>query len=317
MAITAGDGVDLLLASGIPVEVKTFTDATVAKRHARLVVRQTPPSPSMIAGDPDAVVVYVVPRLTESLRRIAEQNHRIAVVATGDGVVIWEGERREPVGRPEPAAPTARRKPWARFGLIRALARTQRPRRQAELAAETGATQASVSQNLNHLEGFVTRSSGGWALRDVRQAAEYFLAEYPGAQGITQHWFGLGAANQQAERVARLDGELLVSGDVGADHLAPWRTPRSAVIYARTGLDLAPLGFAESQRDRATLAVTVPADPTIWPVSRAYAGSGWGLPVVDPLLCAYDVERSGGSDAAEAREHLLAHLGYRWRSGND
>lgn len=317
MAITAGDGVDLLLAAGIPVQIKTFTDARIADRHARLVVRQTPPSPSTITGDPDAVVVYVVPRLTASLRRIAESNPRIAVVATGDGIVIWEGRSFDPDGRPDDALPVSRRKPWARFGLIRSLARTRRPRRQAELAAETGATQASVSQNLKHLESFVQRTPEGWLLRDVHHAAEHFLSEYPGAQGIAQYWYGLDSVTQQAERVMRLDRQLLLSGDVGADHFAPWRTPRSAVIYAREGLDLAPLGFAESERERATLIATVPADPTIWPIVRAYSRTESPSQVVDPLLCAYDVRQSGGSDADEAITRIIDSLAARWRYGDD
>ena len=49
--ITATDGIELITSMGLPVEVKTFTDVTVAERNARVYVRQTPPSPSSVRAD--------------------------------------------------------------------------------------------------------------------------------------------------------------------------------------------------------------------------------------------------------------------------
>ncbi|TXK19107.1 hypothetical protein [Homoserinibacter sp. GY 40078] len=246
----------------------------------------------------------------------AEQNPRIAIAAIGDQVVIVSGRRYDAaIARDE--APPTRRKPWARMALVRALARTSRPRRQSELALETGATQAAVSQGLKQIESLVERRGGGWALKDIRPTIDYFLAHYPGPHGITQYWYGVQPVIQQAERVATLSPTALLSGDAGADRIAPWRTPRMAIIYVDQGLDLAPLGFAEATPDRATVSVTVPSDPTIWHVATAYAGGRRAASVVDPLLCAYDVARSGGSDADEARERILEALTKSWTAGRD
>ena len=110
---------------------------------------------------------------------------------------------------------------------------------------------------------------------------------------------------RQAQTVQDAAAELdvIVSGDPAADLLAPWRVARRAVVYARTGLDLARLGFSETTPENATLEYVVPADPTIWSTARAWtsAVSGW---TADPVLVAWDVQRTGGADAADAVERI-------------
>lgn len=324
MAVTASDGLDLLRAAGLAVEITSFADAEIAGRHARLRTRKAPPSPSTVAAEREdrVVVVYVVPRLTESLQRMAADDAMLAVVATEYGIVWWDKKRYE-LGRTERNEALSRGKaPWARFGLLRALLRTRRPRTQAELAAEVGVTQAAMSQNLKRMREQVHKSVEGWALLDPNETAEHFMTEYPGPGGITQYWFGIDPVMQQARSIQNAHADthgamsVLLSGDAGADLMAPWRAPRRATVYARSGLQLARLGFAESSRDSATLAVTVPADKTIWALATAFAPDG-GLPAtVDPLLCAHDVKQLGGSDADQAAERLVRHTIDRWSRGD-
>lgn len=321
MATTASDAVDLLLASGIAVEVKSYSDAEIAGRHARIRTRQTSPSPSDVAAErEDRVVVYVVPRVTESLARLAADDADIAVVATKDGVVWWNRQRYEPEPKYRNNAAPRGRTPWARFGLVRALIRTRRPRNQRELATEVGVTQAAISQNLSRLADYARRSSDGWIAADPTTVVELFLTEYPGAGGITRYWYGLDPVIRQAQLVSQHGQDVLWSGDAAADLMVPWRTPRTAVVYAQTGLRLAEDGFAESTFDKATLAVIVPADPTIWHVAAAYArGRNRGRDresTVDPLLCAYDVRQRGGSDSDQAIERLVRFAIEGWHRGD-
>lgn len=318
MATTASAAIDLLTASGIAVEVKSFTDAEIAGRHARIRTRQSPPSPSSIAAErEDRVVVYVVPHVTESLAHLAADDANIAVVGTTDGVVWWNRKRYEPKPKHLNTAVYRGRIAWARFGLIRALVRTRRPRTQRHLAVEVGVTQAAISQNLHRLAEYSQKSSAGWVARDPHAMAELFLNEYPGAGGITQYWYGLDPVIRQAQLASRHDESVLWSGDAAADVLVPWRTPRIAGVYARTGLRLAADGFAESAPEKATLAVTVPADPTIWAVTTAYFSRRDGEnPTVDPLLCAYDVRQSGGSDSDQAVQRLLDYAIEGWHRGD-
>jgi hypothetical protein len=315
-AITASDAVDLISSMGLAVEVKSFDSVAVAETNARLFVRQRPPSPSSIrVADGEQVRLYVVPRLTDGLRRVAAADHRIAIAAIRDGIFILDGqEHRVPAMESEvrPVAPT-RRVPWGRYALLRVLARTGRPRTQTRLAAEAGVTQAAVSQSLKQLGDLVVKSPDGWSARDVRAVANSFLTQYPGPRGITTAWFSLAPVVQQASTVASLmaDGTALISGDTGADLIAPWRAPGRAVVYGRAGLNLAPHGFAEAELDRASLEYTVPADPTLWATAQAFADVGPRL-TADPLICAHDVLRIGGPDVDDAVERLLAAVERNW-----
>lgn len=316
--VTAGDGIDLMIAAGIPVEVKTFSEVQVAERNARILVRQTSPSPSSISAEleTDSITLYVVPRLTDSLRTLALRDSRIAVAAIKEGIVIVQGEELQAMNK-HPAQPvplgSGRRVAWGRYGLLRALARTRAPRTQVQLAKEAGITQAGVSQVLKQLDRLVTKSADGWAAHDVRDLVDMFLLEYPGARGIKRHWFSLEAADRQAQRAldAGADADPILSGDVGADRIAPWRALGKVVLYGRTGVGLARAGFAEADAERASLEYIVPADQTIWATAIAYT-EGRRPWTADPLMCAHDILRTGGPDAHEAVDRLVDHLAHDW-----
>lgn len=204
---------------------------------------------------------------------------------------------------------------WGRYALLRALARTRAPRTQAQLAEETGVTQAAISQSLRRLDGLVARTADGWSAHSLREIADAFLTQYPGARGITTGWYSLEPVIRQAQIVAEAaTGEgAVISGDAGAVRIAPWRKPVRAVVYGHTGLNLARLGFGDADLEHASLEYTVPADHTIWATARAYS-DGRGQLLADPLICAHDVLRIGGPDAADAAEHLIARLERDWET---
>ncbi|HET6673279.1 MAG TPA: ArsR family transcriptional regulator [Agromyces sp.] len=284
-------------------------------------VRQAPATPSQIARDlrqsEGGRLLYVVPRLTPALRAAAE--HGLAVVAVEEGVVMVEGHEYRPLAAvaTTPSVPkSSRRMPWGRFALLRVLCRTREPRTQAQLAEEAGITQAAVSQSLSKLSRLVVRGSNGWSAANGDDLARRFLSEYPGAGGIGVSWFALDSVNAQADKAlkAGLNENAILSGDVGADRIAPWRIPAKAIIYASAGLDLAKVGFARSTDERATLEVRVPADPTLWSTANAYAGDRRPR-VADPLMVAHDILRTGGADAGDAVAHVLKQLTREWDAG--
>ncbi|WP_169053725.1 winged helix-turn-helix domain-containing protein [Agromyces sp. H66] len=321
--VTADRGIDLLLASGLQVEVQGASRIDL-RGHRRppveMKVRQAPATPSQIARDLRQTgggdhLLYVVPRLTPTLRRVAAEVGFV-VVAVDDGVVLIDGQEFRPLAAAAttPTLPrSSRRVPWGRFALLRALCRTREPRTQAQLADEVGITQAAVSQSLSKLNGLVTREPSGWSAADVQTLAESFLAEYPGAGGIGVNWFALDPVAVQADKAlnAGLEVNAMLSGDVGADRIAPWRVPTKAIVYAAAGLDLADAGFAQATVERSTLELRVPVDPTLWRTANAYAG-GQRASIADPLIVAHDVLRTGGADAEDAVEHVLEQLTHDW-----
>jgi hypothetical protein len=181
------------------------------------------------------------------------------------------------------------------------LVRTSRPRSQADLARECGVSPTSVAQALASLDASVVRTEEGWRALRPERLWEQFFAEYPGPQGITTYWRGPGPVVQQALRVcaAAQRNEAVVSGDAAADAISASRPARLAVVFARSGADLASIGFAETTRKKATLAYVVPADLTIWSTALAFSA---GVPgrMTDPVLTAWVVRWSGGADSADA-----------------
>jgi hypothetical protein len=332
--VTASEGIDLLAELGAPVTVRdarTVTLTVDGKRTiARVHVRRSAPSLWDIQRDIDVdragrvdpgIIIYVVPQATPALTRVASKDSRIAVVSVRDRVVILAGTRREGslpgsliVAR-NAGAPRRGRVAWGRFALLRALLRTHRSRTQIELAAECGVSQVAISHGLRVLGTAVVRDKSGWRAVRPEMLWEQFLTEYPGPQGITSYWLGLDPIVRQADAVIAATVELgcLVSGDTAADLIAPWRIGIKAVVYARTGVDLAGFGFAETTRANATLELVVPADPTIWATARAWSVSA-SPEMVDPALVAWDGQRIGGPDAAEAVARIQRTVLADWLS---
>ncbi|MFD4422018.1 MarR family transcriptional regulator [Agromyces sp. NPDC058484] len=320
--VTADRAIDLLVASGVDTDVQGASRVDLLlheRRPVEMKVRQTAVTPSQITRDIDHAgggqLLYVVARLTSTMRSAAAERG-LTVVAVDDRVVLIDGQEFRPLAAAAtvPALPkSSRRAPWGRFALLRVLCRIREPRTQAQLADEVGITQAAVSQTLSKLNDLVTRESSGWAAVKARPVAERFLAEYPGAGGIGINWFALDSVNAQAEKAlsSGLEKDALLSGDVGADWIAPWRVPHKAIVYAAAGIDLAEAGFAQTTVERGTLELRVPADPTLWSTAAAYAGSERPS-TADPLIVAHDILRTGGADADEAVEKVVEQLTREW-----
>ncbi|MEC5168303.1 hypothetical protein RCH11_000761 [Glaciihabitans sp. GrIS 2.15] len=321
--VTASEGLNLLTALGVNVLVLDADTVTLTLTGSRIIarvhVRRSPPSRWDIQRDVESgrsrdptpdILLYVVPKASVGLADVALADSGIAVVSLQDGVVILVGKRVEDTLRGALSSDRGSgagrgRVAWGRLALLRVLLRTSGPRTQMDLAAECGVSQVTVSNGLRAFDTAVVRDEGGWRAARPETLWDRFLAEYPGPQGISTYWLSLDAIVSQAQKVRDAAAELdvIVSGDPAADLLAPWRLVRRAVIYARTGMDLAPFGFSETTRENATLEYVVPTDPTIWSTARAWTSvvSGW---TADPVLVAWDVQRTGGPDAADAVERM-------------
>jgi hypothetical protein len=84
------------------------------------------------------------------------------------------------------------------------------------------------------------------------------------------------------------------------------------VIYARRGRDLADIGLTPSTEQDATLELTVPRDPGVWPAAAGHnmvnLPARADLPLADPLQILWDVQRAPGPDRDQAAERLLTVL---------
>jgi len=280
---------------------------------ARVRVSRRPPTPTILARllaqpDPARRVLVVTPRATAHLRTLATDGV-VDVIAVDEDLLVLAGVHYDVTAASSPTAapaPGARgRKPWVRWALARALLLSDTTQTQHRLAETLGVSQQAVSLALKQLQA-VRRTEHGWLAASPEALLAEYLAGYPGPGGAVTYWYGLDPVITQAttavEFCARQHVSVLVSGDAAADVYAPWRLPTRSMLYTERFVDLSIGGFSPATEAEHTLAVQIPADPTLW---RTAEISEPAL-LADPLITAGDVLRTGGPDAAEAADHVLA-----------
>jgi biotin operon repressor len=256
---------------------------------------------------PGGKLLISVRTATPSLERAAEHDPRLLLVALAERRVWVDGLeiRLEDSSRLPSLNSRRGRKPFGKFAVLRALLLAAEPLPQKVLSELTGISQPAVSKALNGLDDQTQRTPHGWRLTSAPSALSETLDQYPGPGGITTYWWTDTSLEAQAAVVRKaLDhagNRVLVSGDLAADAISPWRTPEHALVYAETGVDAARLGFAAADIDDYTLAVTVPEDRTVWATAALTGLTG----LVDPIIAAFDLLRSGRTgDEAESAERI-------------
>jgi hypothetical protein len=103
---------------------------------------------------------------------------------------------------------------------------------------------------------------------------------------------------------------MVVSADVGADLLVPWRRPTQLVVYTEAALTLETalaVTIAHGQGD-ANIIHRVPADRSMFVLGRGVDVRGVSVPVADPVQILWELEALGGDDRLEAAERLRQWL---------
>lgn len=281
----------------------------------RVRISRRPPTPTVLARmlaepDPARRVLVVTARATAHLRTLATDGE-VDVIAVDEDLLVFAGVRYDVT---ETATPTSHatsaargRKPWVRWALARVLLLSDRAQTQHRLAERLEVSQQAVSLALKQLRA-VRRTEHGWLADSPAELLEEYLADYPCPGGAVTYWYGLDPVIAQATAAVDFCTQqqisVLVSGDAAADVYSPWRLPTRALLYTDRFVDLNAAGFSPAAEAEHTLAVQVPADPTLWRTAEI------SEPVLlaDPLITAGDVLRTGGPDATEAADHVLATI---------
>ncbi len=230
--------------------------------------------------------------------------------------LIYQGrtyEADEPASSETSRQGTPRGRPaWIRWALERYLLLAKGPVRQPAIAAQLGTSQQAISAAVRKLKDLVTDHGGGVITRDRRALLAHWTAEYAGPGGHQFGWYGLADTREQARVAATvaasLDAQPLVSGDVAADVIAPWKLPARGRIYVRKPVDLAGDGFVPAPLEDATLITCVPRDPTLWRLIDAEVerGAPGSLPLADPPIVLWDLLNSSDVDSDAAAEKVAA-----------
>ncbi|PZS26097.1 MAG: hypothetical protein DLM59_18890 [Pseudonocardiales bacterium] len=276
------------------------------------------PSPAQLPRPSAPASLLVVPRATPRLLAAAVDQGWSIVTTSGVALVSLPGEQIS-YSAPSATQPTAvahpvgrgalrHRVPWGTLTAVRSLLEDA-PLRQRDLATRAGTSQARVSQVLAALTaaGLVGRDTRGYAPTSWDALADWWLARYPGHRGASSYWYSLDGLRTQTRAalsaLARVPGSAAVlSGDIAADLLAPWRHPVQVAVYAHRLADLSGHGFVPaSGATDATLVLHAPRDPGVWP-ARPWERDIDGQPVglADAMQILFDLLAAPARDDAEA-----------------
>ncbi|MDV8002793.1 hypothetical protein [Rhodococcus sp. IEGM 1408] len=219
---------------------------------------------------------------------------------------------------PEPSrTPRSRRvgKPaWTRWAVARYLLLAREPARQLEIADVLGTSQQAISNASRALGDHLTHSPRGMAAADKTRLLNHWIQEYPGTGGQEFGWYSLDTIVEQtadAARVAQLLGaNPLMSGDVAADHYAPWKLPAQGRVYVNRPIDLADDGFVPAPLAEATLITCIPRDPSVWRLTELIPATSRrdGICPADPAIALWDLTNSAGIDNEEASLRLAEYI---------
>ncbi|MCS3494530.1 hypothetical protein M2368_003562 [Arthrobacter sp. JUb119] len=203
------------------------------------------------------------------------------------------------------------RKAWGRWAIERCLLLADTPLHQSEIAEYAGVSQQMVSRVCKDLGSLATHTVDGVETLEPVKLLERWRAHYPGAGGQQFGWYSLDPIVEQTlnavEEARLLDANPLVSGDVAADRLMPWKLPTRGRIYVDSPVDLAGCGFVPAPLEEATLITCIPEDPTVWRLTWIGAFAiHEDMDLADAVLVYWDVLNSNDIDSHEAAEHLAA-----------
>lgn len=166
-----------------------------------------------------------------------------------------------------------------------------------------------VLQKLSAL-GLVDPAQRGSWRPDKETLLDRYLAEYPGPGGSVSYLYSLDEPLELARRASGTVSGVVISGDVGADLLVPWRRPDHLVAYSGPGafldkgLDATP---AHGRHD-ANITWRVPEDTSIFYLAAPVTINGADVTVADPVHLIWELGALGGDDRLEAAEKLRTWL---------
>jgi DNA-binding transcriptional ArsR family regulator len=334
---------DLLLQAGIELlptggrrSADSSADVRLRTPQGDAVVRvrscKRPPRPSEVRrliddqAHADTPLLLVADRLSPQVRhllaqaRVSSASDRHAELFLDTGHISFSlDEAPAPPERDAPGTGIVQL-PWrgrSAFQVTRRIIQRGLHLPQEQLARDAGVSQPRVSQVLAALGELGLVDLRQRAVIDLEALLDAWVAHYPGPGGPETRWFASGGA--QAGVAAALDHAqrdnvaVLLSGDLAADHLAPFALPTAAVLYADDVLDLTPAGLVRTpDRETAVVTVVTAQDPTVRPpvgVETAEATvARTTCRLADHLQVLWDVNRSRNTDAAQQAAHLRRQL---------
>ena len=320
------DGAGIVTTLDSDTKMPAFTDAVldaeVDDRQVRFAVqvKSRAPYPGEIPRleplkDRLATVgapLLVAPLITESTGRALTEAKWSWVDSHGNADVRARGiriSRRVPsrsVKTPRRSLPTGS----GSWSIIRLLISDSNVENGTELAERAGVSQPRVSQVLSALSaaGLVERHGRSTWTADRTALLDSLLTSYADTGRYISWLYSLDSPQQTCERIVAVGKSLqidaVISGDVAADRLVPWRVPTHTTVYTGDHRLAVHLEMTSAQgSDDANVELIVPADTSVLRVRHDDE-----LTLAHPTQVILDLQRLGGTDRHEAAERIREWL---------
>ena len=307
-------GADLAPAADGNLEVR------LGRRRARYLLQRSRRSPRPGQVHPaQQPTLLQVPHLSARVASLLEASGWS--YATDDGAALLQfpdGYRwrlGDASGHSIAATAEVRQWPVGTSRIVHALLlhEQEQPLSQTTLAALAGLTQARVSGVVRELvdAGLVSAVRGRPTVLDRDRLLDQWLQRRRFDPVVT-FWAGDRDLARGLDEVARhLGADVLVSGDVAADAIAPHRRPEQVVVLAKAG-SLAATGLVPVvEQEEATVMLAVTDDPVIWAFGAEATWRGRSIRVADRAQVLWDLNRATGVDAAQAAAQWRRDM-FRW-----
>ena len=215
--------------------------------------------------------------------------------------------------RPKRPAPKTLPRGPGSWGVIRSLIAT--PGVAVEVAALRSPRHITAARTYQVLEklsalGLVEPARRGSWRPDKEGLLDRYLAESPGPGGSVSYLYSLDEPLELARRASGSVTGVVISGDVGADLLVPWRRPDHLVAYSGPGaFPNKWLGATPAHgRHDANITWRVPEDTSIFYLARPVTIEAAEVTVADPVHLIWELGALGGDDRLEAVGKLRTWL---------
>lgn len=187
--------------------------------------------------------------------------------------------------------------------MVRHLYATLEPTTQVDLAAHAGVSQPAVSQYLSSLRenGDVSFEDPGWLANRALLPGSYWQG-YASRFASESCWYRIDPVPAQVDDLVEWQSELIVSGDVAADAVLPWKVPVVAIVYTHVEDSVMDgLGFvrADTAATATVLVRPVPDDSFVSDAKDVRA-----IRVTARLHLIADLIGLGGDDRLEGAERI-------------
>ncbi|MGV3016266.1 helix-turn-helix domain-containing protein [Rothia sp. 88186D007BW] len=208
---------------------------------------------------------------------------------------------------------TPRPLPWNLYALARFIIFSPTIPHQQEIADILNTTQPTISRTFSLLRHNLKQFDSSTSLTQKSNLLSWLEHVYPTKHDFTIYWSSSAPLAQQIKTVQKVLSATgtpsAVAGVAASDMYSPWKHPQTGLILTSKITDFEEEGFFESSPEKATMQISIPADPTRFTTAQWWSDES-GLPGIytDPVDTYLTLLRSKEADIREAAQILKTKI---------